>query len=463
MIIRRHTSRLAGLALTTVLAGPALGQGFGSPAVGNSGPPSDALFPALAEYQDRLEEAGWILRGQGTFVLQGQAGFRSPYRSDASLRPAAQARNTTSIDLVLGRRLWDGAEAIVDVSVTRGFGLSNSVGVAAFPNNEAFRLGTTEPYVYTPRAFVRQTIGFSADTVPYDGDSLRFEGALPRQRITITAGKFGVWDIFDDNKYAHDPRTQFLNWGLVGGAAFDYAADARGWTEGIAVEYDDGAWGVRTGAFRVPRRANGLFLDTALTRGWQVLGEVDRFYEVGGRPGAVRLIYGATRARQSSWGEISENGFDTYYQNPSGYRLKHNATLNIEQEITADLGAFARLSWSDGRIQNFMFTQMDRAASGGLSLRGAQWGRPADTVGLATNVGWLSTGQRRYLEAGGIGFIVGDGRLNYRPEVVTETYYDMRVASGINAALNYQLVVNPGYNRDRGPVHVFALRLRTAF
>ncbi len=352
---------------------------------------------------------------------------------------------------------------MLDLSVTRGFGLSNSTGVAAFPNNEAFRLGSTEPTFFVPRAFLRQTFALSGETVPGDDDPARFSGPLPRERITLTVGKFSVWDIFDDNRYAHDARTQFLNWALVGAGAMDYAADARGWTEGVAVEWDDGTWGVRVGAFRVARRVNGLFLDPAPTRAWQILAEVDRFYTVSGRPGAVRVIYGASRTRQSTWGELFTNGFETFDKNPSGYRLKHMLALNLEQEVAEGLGAFARLSWNDGRTQNWMFTEMDRAVSAGLSLRGLRWNRPDDTVGLAANVGWISEGRRRYLEAGGIGFITGDGRLGYRPEWITEAYYDARLAPGVNLALNYQFVANPAYNGDRGPVHVFALRGRVAF
>jgi high affinity Mn2+ porin len=409
------------------------------------------------------EERGWFVRGQATFVLQGHPTFRSPYRGEGSLAARANARNTFSSDLLIGRALWKGAELVLNASVTRGFGLSNSTGIAAFPNNEAFRLGTTEPYLYTPRLLVRQTIALSADTVPGEDDPLRFAGPLPRERLTVTAGKMSVWDIFDRNRYAHDPRTQFLNWALVGGGAFDYAADARGWTEGVAAEWEDGAWGLRVGAFRVARRVNGLFLDPALTRAWQMLGQVDRFYVLDGRPGALRLTYGASRARQSRWGEIFRNGFDSFGQNPAGYRLKHNLTLGWEQELADDLGAFARLSWNDGRTQNWMFTEMDRAVSAGLSLAGPRWGRPEDTVGLGTNIGWISAGRRRYLEAGGIGFITGDGRLNHAPEWVTELYYDARLAPGLNAAANYQLAVNPAYNADRGPVHLFALRLRATF
>lgn len=453
-VVRLFAASLAVAPVSTVLA-----QGS-APAADE---PAAALFPDLAALQSRLEEQGWLVHGQASFVLQGNAGFRSPYRGEASLAPSANARNTLSTDLILGRRLWQGAEVVMDTSVTRGFGLSNSVGVAAFPNNEAFRLGSSDPKIFVPRLFFRQVIGLSADMQDQDADPLRFAGALPRERITITAGKFSVWDIFDDNRYAHDARTQFLNWALVGAGAFDFAADARGWTYGLAVEWEDGTWGARLGAFQVARQANGLFMDPAVTRAWQVIGQLDRFWRIGDRPGAVRLLYGASRTRQSSWGELFANGFETFDRNPAGYRLKQMAAVNMEQELTEELGIFARLSWNDGRTQNWMFTEMDRAISAGLALRGLRWNRPADTVGLATNIGWTSEGRQRYLEAGGIGFITGDGRLRYAPEWITEAYYDMRVAPGLNLAADYQLVVNPGYNADRGPVHLFALRAHAEF
>jgi len=241
-----------------------------------------------------------------------------------------------------------------------------------------------------PRVFLRQTFGLSAETVPNEDDPLRFSAPLPRERLTVTIGKFSVWDIFGHNRYAHDARTHFMNWALVGAGAFDYAADARGWTYGLALEWENGVWSLRAGAFQVARQVNGLFMDPALTRAWEVIGQVDRFYEIGGRPGAVRLLYGAARTRQSSWGELFANGFDTFEKNPRGYRLKHMAALNLEQEISDELGAFARLSWNDGRTQNWRFTEMDRAISAGLSLRGLRWNRPADTLGLATSIGWIS-------------------------------------------------------------------------
>ena len=423
-----------------------------------------AWFPTLASRQATLEDRGWLLHGQATFVEQGHPSFRSPYRGTNSLQPAAMQRNTFSGDLILGRRLWEGAEFVLNGQVIRGFGLSGTRGVAGFPNGEAFRIGSEVPAGFIPRAFLRQMIGLSADTVPPDGDQQRFNRPLPRERITITAGKFSVLDIFDDNRYAHDPRTQFLNWAFVAGAAFDFANDAKGFTNGIAAEWENGSWGVRLGGFQVARRVNSLSLDPQPGRGWQVLAQLDRFFELAGRPGAVRLLGGLSRTRSQTYDALLAGDIEATNESPrGGYRIKQMLALNMEQEITDSLGAFARLSWNDGRSQQWMYTQMDWAASAGVSLRGAAWGRARDVVGLAGNIGGLASGQRRFLEAGGLGFILGDGRLNYRPEMVSELYYDAQVAPGMNLAANIQLIANPGHNADRGPVVVFGGRLRTAF
>ncbi|MDB5414458.1 MAG: putative exported protein of unknown function [Rubritepida sp.] len=423
-----------------------------------------AWFPGLASRQALLEDAGWLIHGQATFVEQGNAAFRSPYRGPNSLQPAAMQRNTFSSDLILGRRLWEGAEVVVDGQVIRGYGLSGTRGVAAFPNGEAFRIGSEVPAGFIPRAFFRQTIGLSADAVPPDGDQLRFNRPLPRERITITAGKFSVLDVFDDNRYAHDPRTQFLNWAFVGGGAFDYANDAKGFTNGIAAEWEDGSWGVRLGGFQVARRINSLSLDPQPGRGWQALAQLDHFHELGGRPGAVRLLGGLSRTRSQTYAALLAGDIEATNESPrGGYRIKQMLTLNMEQEVSDSLGAFVRFSWNDGRSQQWMYTQMDWAASAGISMRGTAWERPYDVVGLAGNIGGLSSGQRRFLEAGGLGFILGDGRLNYRPEIATELYYDAPVAPGMNIAANIQIITNPGHNADRGPVVVFGGRLRTAF
>jgi high affinity Mn2+ porin len=460
---QRASMRRLALLLALLAAMPAGAQTgrFGSAGVPNVGPPEDALFPGAAALQDRLEDQGWMIRGQSTFILQGHPRFRSPYQGPSSLHPAPNARNTFSADLIVGRKLGPNTEIVVNPVITRGFGLSNSVGIAGFPNGEAFRLGTAGASVWLARGFLRHTIGLSDDLAPPDDDPLRFTRPYARERITLTIGRFSVWDIFDDNRYAHDPRTQFMNWTLVGAGAFDFVADARGFTNGAAVEWENGRHAVRVAAFQVAREANALLLDPSPLAAWQVLGSLERFWQVNGRNGAVRLIYGASRTRQSSWGDLAAGV--PFEANPTRRRLKHNLAISFDHEVGRDWGVFARLSWNDGRTQNWMFTEQDVAISGGVSIRGTSWGREADTLALGTNLGFASNGRRRFLENGGIGFITGDGRLRYRPESVTELYYDARVAPGVNVALNYQLAVNPAYNADRGPVHLFGLRVRTAF
>jgi len=423
------------------------------------------LLPEADAVRERPEAQGWLVHGQATFVEQLRPAFSAPYIGPNSMQRATMQRNTLSADIILGRRLWQGAEFIFDTQLSRGFGLSGTRGVAGFPNGEAFRIGSNDPRLTVTRAFIRQTIGLGGGEDPGDaGDQFRFNRPLPRERITITAGKFAVFDIFDDNRYAHDPRTQFLNWAFIAAGAVDWSNDAKGYTNGVAVEWDNGIWGLRGGAVQVARRVNSLSLDPQPGRGYQLLAQLDHFHSIGGRPGALRLIGGFSRTRSQSWAELMGQDDAGSRENPRGsYRHKYMLALNMEQEIAPELGVFARLSWNDGRNQQWMYTQMDWAISAGLSLGGGRWGRAADTVGLAANIGGLGGPQRRFLEAGGAGFIIGDGRLNYRPERVVELYYDARVAAGTNVAANIQLVNNPGHNADRGPIVFLGLRVRTAF
>ncbi len=429
-------------------------------------PNLDAAIEGAEDWLAELEKSGWFLRGQMTTILQGHLRMRSPYQGPASLDPRPVFRNTQSIDLVIGRRLWHNAEAVVVPMVTRGFGMSNAVGVASFPNNEAFRLGSRDPYFLVSRAFIRQTIDLSAPVPSTDPDPMRFTGPLARERITITAGKVSVWDFFDDNRYAHDARGQFMGWGLVGAAGFDYAADARGFTNGLVVEWEDGTWAVRQGAFMIAKRANGLALDQQVFKGWQTITEVDRHWRVGAdRPGAVRLIAGASATRAPTWQAMSAAVLAGEEPPDLARRraVKPNLAMNAEQELTDILGIFLRLGWNDGLRRNWMYTEQDWSASAGLAVNGLHWGRAEDTIGLGFNVGGISRSHRQFLEAGGIGFITGDGRLRYAPEAVVESYYDAKLYHGLHAALNLQLVQNPAYNADRGPAVVLGLRLRGAF
>jgi len=452
--------------LVALAAGPALGQRAGSHGAAALITPPDApaLLPNLEALQTQWEEQGWMLRGQSTFVQQAHPAFRSPYKGENSMQPAAQGRNTTSFNILLGRRLWRDAEIIIEPQISRGYGLSGTRGIAAFPNGEAFRIGSDTPSLYVSRVFLRQTIALSEASEEQAHDPLRFRGPLPRERITLTAGKFPIFDIFDDNRWSHDPRSHFMNWAFASAAAFDFANDAKGYTNGIAAEWDNGGWGIRAGAFQVARYLNSLSLDPIPIRGHQLVIQLDRFFRLNDRPGAIRLIGGLSSTRAQylnalTYGDIEDTGVS-----PTGaYTRKKMAVVNLEQEVADHMGVFARASFNDGRIQQWMYTEMNWAVSAGLGFEGARWGRAQDTAGIAGNIGGLQTPMRRFLEAGGIGFITGDGKLTYRPEVAVEAYYAAGVAPGIVLTGDVQWVANPAYNTDRGPIWLFALRARMAF
>lgn len=426
-----------------------------------------APLDRLGALQDDLEADGWLVHGQTTYIVQDHPRFRSPYTGPNSLTSDTRARQTLSADAVLGRRLWPGAEFYVSPELDVGSGLNSSTGVAGAVNNEAFRLASDYPKITIPRLFIRQVIGFGGGQERLDGDQLQFGEMVDVERLTITVGKISVWDIFDDNTYAHDARTQFLNWALVGNGAVDFAADARGFTTGIALDYNRPDWAVRTGVFQVSRDVNGKHLDDHVLDGYQVLLEIEERFRVFDRPGKLRELGMVDRTRSINYQTTYDSLGSVNAADPlpgfRRYREGFGLGLNLEQELADELGLFSRIGWNPGRVQEFMYTEIDWHASLGLSLKGARWGRADDTIGLAGMVNGLSDHHRRFYQAGNAGFIVGDGRLNYATEQIVETYYDVALLKGANLALDYAFVNNPGYNADRGPASIFSLRLHLEF
>jgi len=425
----------------------------------------DALIDGAEEWLDRLEQNGWLLRGQMTNTFLMHPRFRSPYRGQNSMAPPPDHTAMQTVDIVLGRRLWHNAEIIAVPSPTRGFGFSNNVGLGALANTESFHGGTKQWDWNITRLFLRQTIDISYDAFGTDVDPMRFTGPLARERITLTAGKLAVWDFFDTNAFAHEPRLQFLNYALVGAGAFDFASDAAGYTQGFVAEWENGVWAARFGGFQVARSQGSDFLDQYFWKGWQLLGEVNRFTWLGRFPGAIRFIAGASRTNSALYSQLTQAVLagqeDT--QNLRAYRTKPMLAANFDQQLNDTWGVFGRVGWNNGRNQNFHFIEMDWSVSAGVAVNGWRWGRFDDTAGLAINLGVLHAPQRQFIEAGGYGFIIGDGRLNYRPEAIFEAYYDFGLRPGVNFGLGSQAIINPNYNADRGPVLVGWLRARAAF
>jgi high affinity Mn2+ porin len=433
-----------------------------------------------AESSTNAPAQAWNWHMQNTDIVQGYPGFASKYAGPNSLPSGGETRESVSLDLMAGIRLWPGAEAHIDGLMWQGFGLNNTLGVEGFPNGEAFRLGTGVPNGAITRLFIRQTIGFGGEQENIEDDQFTLAGQQDISRLTFTLGRFSAKDIFDNNAYANDPRTQFMNWSLMANEAWDYPADAIGYTTGLAVELNQPQWTLRYGFFQMPRYSNSLtaedrifewpFEDSAqdgpLLEAWGMVTELERRYTLFTHPGAIRFLAYLNRANMGSYQDAVNNATPT---NPADitasaqFRYKYGFGLNLEQEIASNIGVFSRLGWSDGKNQGWVFSDVDYTATAGLSIKGAAWQRPDDTFGLAGVMNGISKVHQEFLAAGGTGILAGDGNLNYGWEKILETYYDFKIWKTIHSALDYQFISDPAFNQDRGPVSVFSARIHWEF
>jgi high affinity Mn2+ porin len=412
-----------------------------------------------------LETDNFAIHGQTTFLEQYVFPFRAPYAGPNSLTPN-QGRETFDATLFLGARLWSGAEFWVDPEIDQGFGLNTTLGVAGFTSGEAYKVGAAVPYARIPRYFVRQTIDFGGDTQKVDGAANQFSGSQTANRLVFTVGKFGVTDVFDTNRYAHDPRSDFMNWAVIDTGTFDYAADAWGFTYGAAAEWYQGDWTVRGGIFDEPIVPNSTELDPGF-RQFQWVGEIERRYQLWGQPGKVAITGFLTRANTGRFEDAialaALTGGPADIAAVRHFNSRGGVSFNLEQQVTEELGVFARAGIANGDIEPDAFTDIDRTVAAGLALAGKSWGRPDDTVGLAGVINGITGVHQAFLNAGGLGILVGDGMLPHpAPEQIIEAYYQLPV-SFFKLTLDYQFIVNPAYNSDRGPASVVSARLHAQF
>lgn len=410
----------------------------------------------------------WSLHTQLTGIYQGDPGFHSPYQGPNSLSGDTQFRETISGTIYLGHRLpWQGGELYFDPEFNQGFGLSHTLGVDGYPNGEAQKAGFDTPKPNVARLFVRQTFGFGGEQEQVEDDLNQLAGSVDVSRLTITAGKFAVPDIFDNNQYAHDTRNDFLNWSLWEAAAWDYPADQKGYSDGVAVELNQKDWAMRGGWFLEPTSANQRDLDPQFLKRYGAVIEMEARHELWGEPGKLRYLIFVNRAPQANLDQVVVAAEATgTAANTVPFRTDHWKTgfaVNLEQSLTDNLGMFSRLSWNDGRTEGWAFTDIDRSVSTGVSLKGAGWSRPEDVIGAAAVANALSKPARNYFAAGGLGILAGDGKLNYAPEEIAEAYYSLSLAKPLTLSLDYQFIANPAFNQDRGPVSIFAARVHVEF
>ena len=412
-----------------------------------------------------LELDRFAFHGQSTFIEQYAAPFRSPYIGPQSLSPN-QGRESLDFMYFIGVKPWKDAEIWIDPEFNQGFGLSNTKGIAGFPSGASFKVGSDVPYARIQRFFLRQTIDLGGKSQKVEADQNQFAGSNTTDRLVITVGKFSISDVFDQNKYAQNPRKDFMNWALIDTGSYDYAADAWGYTYGAAVEWYQGPWTLRGGVFDISTVPNGTDLDTTFSQ-FQLDGEIERRYKLWNRDGKIAVTGFLTRAKLGTYQDAialaQATGAPADIAAVRQYRTRSGLSINLEQEVIDDLGVFARAGFASGDVEPDSYTDIDRTVAAGLSLTGKRWGRPDDTVGFASVVNAITPIHAEFLNEGGLGILIGDAQLPHPGlEQIIETYYQLPIYAW-KVMFDYQFVVNPAYNRDRGPVSIGAIRLHSEF
>ena len=441
---------------------------------GDEGTPAALTNDAPATLDsDRLN-----FHAQATGVWQGYPAFHSPYPDGPqSLNHLGTSRETFDATLFAGVRLWQGAELWINPEIDQGHGLADTHGVAGYLSGEAYKIGFDYPYARIQRAFIRQTIDLGGDSEKVEADQNQFAGSQTANRLVLWVGRFYILDVFDTNKYANNPKADFLNWSIINTGSFDFAGDAWSNTYGAAAEWYQGSWTLRAGVFDMsgtPAGGGGnSFLAYGLDntfRQFELVGEIEKRYSLWDQPGKIKvtgfLIRGDMGSYQDALNFAAANGLDVSDSLAAvrTYRSRPGVQVNLEQQINQYLGVFARAGWADGNVEPWDNTDIDRSVSAGVSINGKLWNRPDDTIGIAGVINGISAAHIAYLNAGGVGIVVGDGLLP-KPglEKILETYYSYSISASTKLSFDYQFVANPAYNTDRGPVNVFAGRLHWQF
>ncbi|MET0226068.1 MAG: carbohydrate porin [Dokdonella sp.] len=420
--------------------------------------------PGAPDFQPQL------LGAQYTYIDQHQSSLVSPYRGPLSLDPRRQSARSQTFGAYFGMALPWHFQVYLDGEMFKGEGVSNATGLGGLPNGDVIRSGSgglgKRPYI--ARRILRYVLPLGGDTGDVEAAQDQLAGKEYVRRIEAKLGKFAVSDDFDKNRYANSTRTQFMNWSLFNDTAWDFAADTRGYTNGLMLAYVEPAWTLRYGVFQMPTMANGQTLEWPLRR---ARGEQVEFALQPQKDGwALRLLAFRNIARMGIYQDAialaqGDASMPDIRADDRDGRRKYGYGANAELPLAdrGETGVFARAGWNDGHSESFAFTEVDRTLSVGAQLSGAHWRRPDDHLGIALVDDALSSDHRDYLAAGGSGFVLGDGALNYGHERILEAYYCFQPMAHLQISPDFQLVHNPGYNRDRGPARFIALRVHLEY
>jgi high affinity Mn2+ porin len=456
------------------------------------------------ENDAEIKEEIYSVHGVTTTATQGFSPFNAKYSGINSFSPSGQVRSGTIADVFMGIRLWEGGSAFVNPELNQGYGPQNTIGAANYVNGSTTRIGSGAPYMRYQRYFIRQVIGLGGTQEADRQDSAaaseqleatigQIAGKVDKNRLTLTVGKMSVQDIFDDNLYSHDPTKDFLNYAFITFGAFDYAQNRWGYTDGAAAEWRNDWWTARSGVYQLSQTPGGLNIEPVLLRQFMAVSELEGRYELAGQPGVMKFLFFSDNGYFSTFNNainyaFAQNNYPPNTQNSSLWTRgqKNGAAVNIAQQISPGIGLFFRAGLNDGHYQTIGYTDANQSISGGVVLDGLLWERPDDKIGIAAAASGISSDFQRYLQLGGTGAFVGDGspkvgnslsyylpgasgsptgalRLSYAPETVMEGFYKRVITEWLEATIDYQLIINPGYNTARGPVNFFGFRLRSEF
>jgi len=421
--------------------------------------------------KDTTSSNKWTTHFQLTVIQQFHGNHHFPYSGPSSLDSSSEQPVSLTSTLFLGRRLWKNASVFFNPELIAGNGFSGSKGFAGFPNGEIYRVGNPIPTPFIARLYLQQVFTLGGTTYEQQGDDVnQMEGKIATSRLVFNIGKFCLADFFDDNNYDHDARNQFLNWSLMANGAWDFAADTRGYTSGIEAELVKPKYTIKFAFTEMPKQANGPVMETDLLKSNALALEFGASYKIVALPGKIKItgFRNTTKAPKYTDATLAFlEGDSSYVPVLAGTApgkmfggVKYGYGINIEQPITATVGAFLRYGWNDGKTASWAFTDIDQNIQLGGSFSGKIWKRPFDEFGIAIASNGISKEHQDYLKAGGYTFIIGDSHLNYGREQIFETYYRAKLNQFIYLSGDFQLILNPGYNKDRkGPISIPAIRL----
>jgi hypothetical protein len=432
-------------------------------------------FVSTATQAQTDEPQIWDAKFQSTLIYQYHPPFNSHYSDVNSLLDTTEKSYTFTNTAYLGVRPWQDGELYVNIEMTEGAAFSDLSGLGGFANGEVTRVSGTSPTYYRQRLFLRQTWNSDGEQTKIEPDLNWFGGTVSSNRFVLTAGNFSTIDVFDGSVYSHDPRRQFMNWGQMTSDAFDYSADARGYSWGFAGEWYQDDWVLRFGRMTGPLSPNQLAMDFKIGSHYGDQLEVQHNHELEGQPGSLRFLAWRERAilarfsdaiqygNSVNWRPDSVTGKQYIINVRTSEQIKYGLGFNMDQALRDDLGMFFKGMWTDGQTETLAFTEVDRSLTLGTSIKGTNWERPGDTLGIALMRNFLSPERRTYLALGGISFFIGDGGLNYRPEDIFECYYSFSASKHIWLTVDYQRINNPAYNADRGPLDIYSGRFHAEF